>query len=73
MRNNLIKARQNKKLTQVELADKLKISTRQYQKLEAGTSDGSIKTWCKLKDILDAKTIDYLLEQAIDNTNPSKE
>ena len=56
-------------LTQEELANKLGISTRQYQRLEAGTSDGSIKTWLKLKDILNAETIDYLLEQEVDDTN----
>ena len=69
MRNNLAKLRQNKKLTQVEIANKIGISERQYQYLEAGTSDGSIKIWRKLKDILNAETIDCLLEQEADNTN----
>ena len=73
MRINLIKLRQNKNLTQVELAKKLEISERQYRSLEAGTSDGSIKIWYKLKSILNAETIDYLLEQEVDNTNLSKE
>jgi len=70
MRTNLIKSRQNKDLTQVELAKKLNISERQYRSLEAGTSDGSIKIWRKLKDILNAETIDYLLEQEINCDNP---
>ena len=69
MRINLIKLRQNKNLTQVELAKKLEVSERQYRSLEAGTSDGSIKIWRKLKDILNAETIDCLLEQEADNTN----
>ncbi len=63
MRKNLINARQNKNLTQVEVAKILEVSERQYQRLEAGTSDGSIKIWRKLKDILNAETIDCLLEQ----------
>ena len=69
MRINLIKLRQNKNLTQVELAKKLEVSERQYRSLETGTSDGSIKIWRKLKDILNAETIDCLLEQEADNTN----
>ena len=67
MRINLIKLRQNKNLTQVELAKKLEVSERQYRSLETGTSDGSIKIWRKLKDILNAETIDCLLEQEADN------
>ena len=67
MRKNLINARQNKNLTQVEVAKILEVSERQYQRLEAGTSDGSIKIWRKLKDILNAETIDCLLEA--DNIN----
>ncbi|MCI8806157.1 MAG: helix-turn-helix transcriptional regulator [Clostridiales bacterium] len=69
MRKNLINARQNKNLTQVEVAKILEVSERQYQRLEAGTSDGSIKIWRKLKDILNAETIDCLLEQEADNIN----
>ncbi len=73
MRINLIKLRRNKSLTQEELAKKLGVSTRQYQRLEAGTSNGSIEVWRKLKNILNSETIDYLLEQEVDNTNLSKE
>ena len=69
MHKNLINARQNKNLTQVEVAKILEVSERQYQRLEAGTSDGSIKIWRKLKDILNAETIDCLLEQEADNIN----
>ncbi len=69
MRKNIINARQNKNLTQVEVAKILEVSERQYQRLEAGTSDGSIKIWRKLKDILNEETIDCLLEQEADNIN----
>ena len=69
LRVNLIYLRKKTGFKQEELANKLGISTRQYQRLEAGTSDGSIKTWLKLKDILNAETIDFLLEQEADNTN----
>ena len=69
LRKKLIALRKNKNLTQVEIAKKLGISTRHYKSLEAGTSNGSIKIWSKLKDILNAETIDFLLEQEDDNTN----
>ena len=73
LRKNLIISRKNKSLTQVELAQKLNISVRHYKSLEAGTSNGSIETWYKLKNILNSETIDYLLEQEADDTNLSKE
>ncbi len=73
LRKNLIKARQNKNLTQIDIAERLEISERQYQNLEAGTSNGSIRIWYKLKNILNSETIDYLLEQEADDTNLSKE
>lgn len=62
LRENLIKLRKAKSFTQAQMAKKLGISTRQYRALEAGTSDGSIKVWCSLKELL-GKSIDYLLEQ----------
>jgi len=65
MRINLIKARKEKCLTQKQTAQILEISERQYRKLEAGTSNGSIDTWFKLKDLFN-KPIDCLLEQAVD-------
>ncbi len=69
MRKNLITARQKKGLTQIEISEKIGISPRQYQNLEAGTSDSSVKTWQKLKDVLNVQSIDYLL---IDDTNQEK-
>ncbi len=62
MRKNLITTRKNKNLTQIDIATKIGISERQYRSLEAGTSDGSIKIWQKLKSVLN-KPIDFLLEK----------
>ncbi len=70
MRENLINARKKKGYTQKELAQLISLSERQYQSLEAGTSDGSIKTWQRLKEILHTETIDFLLEQ--ENSHVSK-
>lgn len=62
MRKNLINTREKKHLTQAEMAKQLNVSVRQYQNLEAGTSDGSIRVWQRLKEIT-GESIDYLLEQ----------
>lgn len=64
MRYNLISLRKKKKYTQLELATKLGITERQYQRLEAGDSKGSVDVWESLKHILKAKSIDWLLEQS---------
>ncbi len=69
MRINLINLRKKRGFKQKEIAKKLGISTRQYQRLETGNSNGSIEIWYKLKNILNSETIDYLLEQEVDNTN----
>ena len=61
-RTNLIKERKNKGLTQTATAQQIGLATRQYKNLEAGTSDGSLSVWRKLKDLFH-KPIDYLLEQ----------
>ncbi len=62
MRKNLKDLRKKRGFSQKELAEKLNISERQYQRLEAGTSDGSIALWQNLKIILQSETLDYLLE-----------
>lgn len=62
MRKNLINTREKKHLTQAEMAKQLNVSVRQYQNLEAGTSDGSVRVWQRLKEIT-GESIDYLLEQ----------
>ncbi len=69
MRINLINLRKKRGFKQKEIAKKLGISTRQYQRLETGNSNGSIEIWYKLKNILNSETIDYLLEQEVDSTN----
>lgn len=61
MRKNLIAKREQNKLTQAKTAKTIGITTRQYQALEAGTSDGSVKVWQKLKDLFKT-SIDTLLE-----------
>lgn len=66
MRKNLIAKRKQKTLTQAEIAKILGITTRQYNRIEAGTSDGSIKVWQRLRDLLNT-SIDTLLE---DTTKP---
>lgn len=62
-RKNLICLRQERDMTRSEIAEKLGITERQYRRLEAGTSDGSVKVWNRLKALLGAESIDYLLEQ----------
>lgn len=65
LRENLIRLRKKKKLTQAEIAQAIQLTVRQYGRLEAGTSDGSVKTWMALKELLGARSIDYLLEQTV--------
>lgn len=61
MRNNLRKCRTALGYTQKQLADKLEITERQYQRIESGEQDGTIKLWEKIKVLL-AQSIDYLIE-----------
>lgn len=68
-RQNLIDERKRKQLTQAEAAEIVGITTRHYNSLEAGTSDGSVKVWERLKDLF-GKPIDYLLKQA--ETSPKE-
>ena len=51
MRPNLKKARQEAGLTQQQLADKLGISLRYYQQIEAGERTGDFAIWDELEDI----------------------
>ncbi len=62
-RKNLISLRKKKGMTQKEIAALIGITERQYQNLEAGTSDSNIKVWICLKELLGATSIDFLLEQ----------
>lgn len=52
MRENLKKARKDAGMTQQQMADELDISLRQYQRIEAGKSNGSFEIWDALEDIL---------------------
>ena len=70
MLNNLITERKTKRLTQKELAKILNITEQHYQRLEAGTSEGSVPIWKTLSELFDC-TINYLLEQNDDRTNIS--
>ena len=52
MRTNLQAARKAKGLTQEQMAEALGISPRQYQRIEAGTANGSFHHWDALEDLL---------------------
>lgn len=51
MRENLRKARKECHLTQTQMADKLEISLRYYQNIEAGERTGDFTIWDTLEDI----------------------
>lgn len=51
MRNKLKEARQKEGLTQQQVADKLGISLRYYQHIEAGQRTGDFTIWDTLEDI----------------------
>jgi DNA-binding XRE family transcriptional regulator len=52
MREELRQARLTANLTQKEIAKKLGICERMYQRLEECTSEGKISIWIKLSDML---------------------
>lgn len=51
MRENLKAARKAANLTQQRLADRLGISLRYYQQIEAGDRTGDFEIWDRLEDI----------------------
>lgn len=51
MRENLKSARKSAGLTQQAMADKLGISLRYYQQIEAGDRTGDFEIWDNLEDI----------------------
>ena len=51
MRQNLQKARMNAGLTQEQMAEKLDISLRYYQNIEAGDRNGDFSIWDALEDL----------------------
>ena len=52
MRKNLKEARIKAGMTQQQMADKLEVGLRHYQKIEAGDTNGSFEAWDALEDIL---------------------
>lgn len=52
MRKNLKEARQKAGMTQQQMADKLGLTLRHYQKIEYGDLGGSFEVWDALEDIL---------------------
>ena len=63
MRYNLIRERKLLEFTQKEMAARFGITERHYQKIESGTSKGSMKFWEAAKRHT-GKPIDYLAETA---------
>ena len=53
MRKNLKEARQKAGMTQKEVAEKLGITPRAYQQIEAGEYQGKIEHWDKLEILFD--------------------
>ena len=62
MRLNLQKSRTELGLTQAQMADRLEITVRQYQRIESGEQDGTLKLWERIK-ALTGKPLDYLVER----------
>ena len=52
VRENLKNARKAVGITQQQMADKLNIGLRHYQKIESGTTNASFEVWDALEDIL---------------------
>ena len=51
MRRNLKEARQNAGMTQQQMADRLNLNLRHYQKIEYGEITGSFEIWDALEKI----------------------
>ncbi len=51
MRKKLKEARQKAGMTQQQMADKLGISLRYYQNIEAGDRNGDFEIWDALEDV----------------------
>lgn len=66
MRENLKNARKAAKLTQLNMADKLGISLRYYQQIEAGDRTGDFEIWDNLEDITG------IHQRILRGTNPGK-
>lgn len=51
MRKNLKEARKKAGMTQQQMADRLEINLRHYQKIESGEIGGSFEMWDALEDM----------------------
>ena len=72
MRNNLRCLRRQQNLTQENISERLGLSLRQYRRMELGDENGALSNWYKLKEILNAPSIDYLLQQvSTPHNNPT--
>ena len=71
MRNNLKNARKAKGMTQQNMADLLNIILRQYQRIEAGHSNGVFENWDVLEDTLGIHQ--RILRENEDNRHALKE
>ena len=69
MRLNLKNARREKAMSQQQMADKLFMSLRQYQRVESGEANGTFETWDALEDYL--KVHQRTLRE-ISNNHPSQ-
>ncbi len=65
-RKNLKEARQKAGMTQQQMADKLGISLRYYQQIEAGDRTGDFGIWDDLEDITG------IHQRILRSTNPGK-
>ena len=68
MRKNLKEARQKAGMTQQQMADRLEISLRHYQKIEYAEIGGSFEVWDALEDILG---IHQRILREISNNHPA--
>ncbi len=66
MRENLKQTRKAAGLTQQQMADKLGISLRYYQQIEAGDRTGDFEIWDNLEDITG------IHQRILRETNPDK-
>ena len=71
MRKNLKEARQRAGMTQQQMADKLELNLRHYQKIEYGEIGGSFEIWDVLEDILGIHQ--RKLREIEDNSHVTKE
>lgn len=70
MRTNLINARKQSGLTQVDVATQIGVTERTYQSIESGATNSRLNTWTKLSTLFD-KPVDELILNYTDNYSTS--